>query len=80
MKKKQVFNYFVLIKSRVTNEFKNLGNLSGRGKRYIKKHEPYLGEQAIKSGRKKKRQIDLTGINKIPTLDKCPVDKSPPSQ
>ena len=25
-----------------------------------------------------KRHIDLTGSNIAPTLDKCPVDKSPP--
>ena len=24
--------------------------------------------------------IDLTGINKVPSLDKCPVDKSPFSE
>ena len=24
------------------------------------------------------RHIDMTGINKVPTLDKCPLDKSPP--
>ena len=33
-------------------------------------------------GRKKKvskRPLDFTGINKVPIVDKCPVDKNPPS-
>ena len=33
-----------------------------------------------REGKGLKRAIDLTGINKVPIFDKCPVDKSPPIQ
>ena len=49
-------------------------------------YKPYMTKKAIDSGtrgRKNKvlkRPIDLTGINKVPNLDKCPLGKCPPTK
>ena len=46
-------------------------------------YKPYMPKMAMKSGTRKnqvlKRHVDLTGSNKVPTLDKSPLDISPPT-
>ena len=47
----------------------------------VKKHyKPYMARKAINSGTQDRNSkvfkgpIDMTGIHKVPILDKCPVD------
>ena len=65
----------------------NSAKSSGRGVRYYEKNhdKPYMAKKAIEygtQGRENKvsiRDIDLTGSNLMPTLDKYLLDKIPPS-
>ena len=74
--KKSFFFYF-----KKRPGYKLIYNLSGQGERYYKKTR----QKALKfgtQGRKNKvskRQIGWRGSNKVPSLDKSPLDKSPPT-
>ena len=65
----------------VTSKFTTKYTFAAEEKLYYKKAlQPIMAKKAIDSGTKgKKNKVNLTGTNKVPILDKCPVDKSPPA-
>ena len=81
--KSKMFKVFKLMISWAASIIYNSANLSDRERRYYKKsYKPYMTKETTNPGtqeRKNKvlKRIDLTGINKVPIVEKCPMGKSP---